>query len=75
MARGAVRRTIAAPVIRLVVSAHWIIRADGRALESAAKDAGKAWRRPDKAAKGALRPRCCSINQNSTPVGSAARRT
>ena len=33
---------------------------------------GKSWRRSDKTAEGALRPRGCRINQDSAPVGGAA---
>ena len=74
MACRAVRRTIATSVVRLVIGAYWIVRADGRALESTPQDAGKSWRGTNKAAEGALCPRRRRINQDAAPVRSAAGR-
>ena len=69
MACRAVRRTIATSVVRLVIGAHRIVRADGRALESVAQDAGKSRRRSDEAAERALCSRGRRVNQDSAPVG------
>src|SRR5438067_1057446 len=75
MACRAVRRTITAPIVRLVIGTHWIVRANGRALEGAVQDAGESWRGSNKATKGALCPSSCRINQDAASVGRAAGHT
>jgi hypothetical protein len=54
MACCAVRRAIAAPVVWLMIGAYRIVRADGRALESAPQDASKSRRRTNKTAQSTL---------------------
>ena len=68
---GAVSSAIAPVHIRLVVRADRIVRADGRALESAAQDAGEARRRPDQSAEGALSACRRRVDQVPQRLGAA----
>ena len=74
MACRAVRRAVSAAVVGFVIGAHWIIRADGCALENIAQDAGKSRRRSNEAAERALRSGGRRVNQDSTPGRGAAGR-
>jgi hypothetical protein len=71
MAGRSVCRTIAAPIVWLVIGAHRIVRADSRSIESVTQDADKSRRCSDETTQRALRSGGCRVNQDPASVGSS----